>query len=150
MVEALNLYFANKKLAIGGQHNVGIRPRVRLEWMINFVGVQTDVPVRVYIDQYYESIPDESARDDFLPTRPRQGHTDVAAKIVHKMSQHVTPVSRTSWSHTAGNVISKIYEYAKPYIGPALIAGASTMGMGSFARAASLGLGMASVKSYRA
>ena len=103
-----------------GQLNTDIRPKVRLEWAINFVGLQQPLPMRLHINQYYETVPDESVSDNYCPVRGPLGHTDVATKVMHRISHENGTTSRDVNTGTIRNTFSKIWDYVKPYVGPML------------------------------
>lgn len=64
------------------QDNDDLHSRVRIEWGINFVGLTAKTPVRIYINQYYETIPHESQMDNYFPTRGPKGNSDVSIKLI--------------------------------------------------------------------
>jgi len=88
------------------------RPEVRLEWFINFTGVQTIVPIRVHIEYFYETIPDERFHDDYLPVKGPSGDPHDAVKYARKVAYNVgvTP-SRASSRFNASGILSKIDDY---------------------------------------
>lgn len=95
------------------QDNEGLHEKTRIEWAINFTGLTQQCPVRIYINQYYETIPHESEMDNFFPTLGPVGHTDVATKLIRQVSSGVTPSPANSSGSIIPNVLAKIWEVAK-------------------------------------
>lgn len=95
------------------QDNESLHEKTRIEWAINFTGLTQACPVRVYINQYYETIPHESEMDNFFPTLGPVGHTDVATKLIRQVSSGITPTPSNSSGAAVGNVLAKIWEVAK-------------------------------------
>ena len=120
------------------QDNEGLHEKARIEWAINFTGLTQQCPVRIYINQYYETIPHESEMDNFFPTLGPVGHTDVATKLIRQVSAGVTPTPANSSGALVANVLSKVWEIAKGMGGfvsntlPGLINTAGTVAGGVF------------------
>lgn len=95
------------------QDNDDLHSRVRIEWGINFVGLNQKTPVRIYINQYYETIPHESQMDNYFPTRGPRGNSDVSIKLIQQVIGDITPTpSRSSFGGLMSNVFSKILDTA--------------------------------------
>lgn len=86
--------------------------------------------MRVYINQFYETVPDESQFDNYCPKKGRIGHTDVATKITHKISHQAAVSTRSGLFGVAGNVLSKITDLAKPFLPAVMGAAVSSLGFG--------------------
>jgi hypothetical protein len=98
--------------------NDNLHARARIEWGINFIGLTDTSKVRVYIDHFYETIPHESHIDNFFPQKSPQGNTDVSTKIMHKISTEAAVTNRAEVNGSSMmNILSKIWDYAKPHIG---------------------------------
>lgn len=90
---------------------------VRIEWHIRFVGVQTEVPVRIRIQQFYETVPNETVMDNYYPKKSKTaGEPDDAMKAVHKISKEIPLTGPLE--HGVGiakSLISKLDDYQKRF-----------------------------------
>jgi len=86
-----------------------LKKTVRPEWAINISGLQVGQAVRVHMCAYYETIPDESHRDLFLPKRTREysdpAKVKSAATILAQQGVVATPAKTSgSWSNIAAGI----------------------------------------------
>jgi hypothetical protein len=122
-----------------------LKKTVRPEWAINISGLQVGQAVRVHMCAYYETVPDESYRDLFLPKRTRE-YTDPAkvksaATILAQQGVVATPAKTSgSWSNIAAG-IGKAIDVVATGLGMAGLtsAGALLGGPGGMIAGASLG-----------
>jgi hypothetical protein len=106
-----------------------------LEWLINFVGVQSDVPVRINIVQYYETIPDDNHKDDYCPQKhPKSSDPDKAMKIVHEMSKSVGVTASHGIRDKLSSIAGAVMHYGRmilPVVTTAVAARYGGTGIGS-------------------
>ena len=86
-----------------------LKKTVRPEWAINISGLQVGQAVRVHMCAYYETIPDESHKDLFLPKRTREfadpAKVKSAATILAQQGVVATPAKTSgSWSNIAAGI----------------------------------------------
>lgn len=118
------------------------RDPVRLEWNINFSGIDPKAKYRVDIMQYYETVPDEAKRDNYCPRKHKvAGDPDSALKMVHSSGQHHLALPSTKPSKNV--VMEKIKHYARHLLPPMVMAGATALtGNPLVGEAAGAGVGM--------
>lgn len=86
-----------------------LKKTVRPEWAINISGLQVGQSVRVHMCAYYETVPDETYKDLYLPKRTRE-YTDPAkvksaATILAQQGVIATPAKTSgSWSNIAAGI----------------------------------------------
>lgn len=95
------------------QDNESLHDKSRIEWAINFTGLTQTCPVRIYVNQYYETIPHEQEMDNFFPTKGPVGHTDIATKLIQQVSGGIAPSPSNNFGATVGNVLAKVFEVAR-------------------------------------
>lgn len=99
------------------QDNDDLHGKVRIEWGINFVGLNQACPVRIYINQYYETVPHESQMDNYFPTKGPRGNSDTSIKMIQTVAGDITPTpSKTSFTGVVGNVLNKLLDVASGFV----------------------------------
>lgn len=101
-IDASAFHFNPVGTGISATQTAPVKPVV-IQWCININGLQINQGIRAHICNVYESIPDESTRDLFLPMMSPPQNLEASKTVLNQMVQQgvaTTPAkSASNWSN---------------------------------------------------
>lgn len=127
IIDDSTAFAANINLTDVSNAHGPLQKRVYPQWAVNISGLQVGQSVRISICSYYETVPDDSYRDIFMPKRTTEyidpNRAKSAVTALAQQGAFATPAkTSSSWStfsqaiSSAVDVASKVYGVVAPIV----------------------------------